>query len=453
MTTLTNTALDAMTKGQKLNDDRVPGLYAVRNRDAVSFMLYYRTKLGVQRCPKIGTYGILTIAKVRDLARDMLAEVQSGRDPGAERNASRGEPNMDDLWKRCEAEVYNKDKTWDRQAKGLYLNHCSPVIGRERVKAIDFEHIERVKAKGIKTPITANRAIAVLQKMLKRAELWRYRPVGTNPTKLVERYPARKRRRHATLEELGRIIPILERHALLASSSIVSGNNRATIADVARLAGVAQSTVSRVLKGLQTHKRTHSRVMAAVKELGYEPGVGQFDPGYVASGIAFLYILFYSGARPSEIERSTPDMVERREHNGVTTNRIFIANGKTGRREIFLPPQAVNILAQLPKDRKTLTGAKRLPRDLWEKIREEAGCPDLWARDFRRTFATAAKNDGMAIAEISGMLGHKSIQTTMTYLDMIAEPVAASAAVTRTANALDRMVEAARKTPKIDPLA
>lgn len=51
-------------------------------------------------------------------------------------------------------------------------------------------------------------------------------------------------------------------------------NKRPTASDVARLAGVSQSTVSRVFyprSGLEVQKKTRDRVLEAAKELGYVP--------------------------------------------------------------------------------------------------------------------------------------------------------------------------------------
>ena len=54
----------------------------------------------------------------------------------------------------------------------------------------------------------------------------------------------------------------------------MAGRN-VTMRDVARVAGVTQSTVSRVLSatdsGIQVSDATRDRVLAAVKELGYHP--------------------------------------------------------------------------------------------------------------------------------------------------------------------------------------
>jgi integrase len=56
-----------------------------------------------------------------------------------------------------------------------------------------------------------------------------------------------------------------------------------------------------------------------------------------------------------------------------------------------------------------------MPVRLWAKIRKEAGCPDLRARDLRRTFATVGMSAGLKMDQISEILGHRSTQTTKIY--------------------------------------
>ena len=86
---LTNTAIDALQPGQRLKDDRVPGLEVRANAGGKSFMLYYRTRTGIVRRPKIGNYPVLTLAAAREIARGLLAQVAAGGDPSRERQAQR----------------------------------------------------------------------------------------------------------------------------------------------------------------------------------------------------------------------------------------------------------------------------------------------------------------------------------------------------------------------------
>lgn len=345
---MNNSSLDAMLPGDTLKDDKVPGLQARRHASGTSFLFYYRTRQGVVRRPKIGEYPTLSLANARKIANNWLVQVAEGKDPSLDNQNARTELTMDDLWARVERDHYNRGKQWDKDAKRLYTHDLSPRLGKKRVSAVSYDDIATVYA-GLKAkPILANRVVAVFGKMMKLAERWKYRPPGSNPVGLLDRYSEKSRDRFASPEELKRIGAALDANAAE-------------------------------------------------------------DP----AGVAFLYVLAFSGARPSEIGRATPDMVD-------AAGVLRIAEGKTGKRAVFLPAQALSIIAKLPTARKNLCGRSTVPKVLWKKIKKEAKISaDLWARDFRRAFATTALSSGVPIGVVGELLGHKSQQTTMIYAKLI----------------------------------
>ena len=71
-----------------------------------------------------------------------------------------------------------------------------------------------------------------------------------------------------------------------------------------------------------------------------------------------------------------------------------------------------NISVRMGDDR--ILGIK-LPHKLWNAIRTEVGCTDLWARDLRRTFATVGLNSGVGIDLIGLSLNHTEADTTRIY--------------------------------------
>jgi integrase len=367
VTALTNTAIDAMLPGAELKDDRVPGLSVRAHGSGKSFMLYYRNLAGRPRRPKIGDCGVLSLAEARNIARGILARVRAGDDPSAERVLSRTDPTVDELWDRVEREHYNRGKTWDKEAKRLYHLFIKPKLGRGLVAGVGYEDAKKVHDALADMPAQANRVIAVLGHMLKLAERWGYRPLGTNPVGHIRRFPENSRRRFASRDEIKTLAAIL-----------------------------------------------------AIKATANDPDT--------LSGVAFLYLLMFSGARPSEIGNATPAMLERVERDGHAFGVLRIADGKTGRRDVFLPPQAVAVLDRLPQQRSRLAGRKTVPRKLWDAIRTEAGCPDLWARDWRRTFATVALSNGVPLSKVGELLGHADPRTTKIYAKLMEEDAHATAA-------------------------
>jgi integrase len=142
-----------------------------------------------------------------------------------------------------------------------------------------------------------------------------------------------------------------------------------------------------------------------------------FDRMYETSPIevTFLYTLLFTGARPRSIERSRYS--ELSESNGFG---VLVFDGKsteaTGDPEsVILPPKIMDMIKKLPKRSDDLIFGIPLPGYLWRKIRKEAGCEDLWARDLRRSFATVGMSNKVDMKVIGQLLNHHSSQTTLRY--------------------------------------
>lgn len=375
---LTNTAIDALPLGAIVRDDLIPGLHVKASKKAKSFYLYFRTKAGVERRPKLGDYGIISIAQARDIAREMLAAVAYGGDPMADRAKVKAEPTMDALWAHMEKEHYNQGRQWDREAKRLYHAHVKPRFGGHRVRDIRYEDVDGLRVALKSSRVQANAAVAVVSNMLNMAERFGWRDLGTNPCRLVPRYPTVKRRRYAKPDEIAAIGPLLEAEA-------------------------------------------------------------EANP----AAVAFIYLLMFSGARPSEIANARWDQVEKVERDGQTVGVLRLhgkTTGATGEiRDVFLPPQAMSVLNRLPKTGTTITGLAGVPRKVWCRVREKAGCTDLWARDWRRTWATVGFSGGEDKHIVSNLLGHASMQTTNIYARLMEDP--AHAAAFRIANRMEGLLK------------
>lgn len=133
--------------------------------------------------------------------------------------------------------------------------------------------------------------------------------------------------------------------------------------------------------------------------------------------VAFIYLLLFSGSRPSAIERATRGQLTELEQNGQVWGLLKGFRGKTADEVVWLPPQAMAVIRGLPKA-ETITGIK-MPKKFWHRIRKEAGCENVRLRDLRRTFATVGMSRGQAMATISEVLNHKTTQTTKIYAKLM----------------------------------
>jgi integrase len=352
--------------GDVLRDATVKGLHLRAFPESKGFYLYYRTKAGKERKPKLGDFGAITLAQARKVAQEMLTEVAAGRDPGQHRIDTRNEQTVADLWDEFWARKASHNKSAAGQ-KWYWESKVKPKFGSKRLSEVNYSMVaDRIQSMA-ETPINANRTLALLSAMFNFA----IRPLEwteKNPCKGVTRYKEVKRRRYMAGEEAAKIAEILDREA---------DENPASV--------------------------------------------------------AFLYLLILTGARKGEIAGA--------KWSWLNGNVLALPDSKTGAKSVYLPPQALDVLAKLPRTTGTITGILS-PQKLWLRVRKEAGCEDLRMHDLRHSFASAALSAGLSLSQIGELLGHKSTQTTKRYAHLVEE--AATAAATATA---DRIMLGMKKAP------
>lgn len=363
--------MKAAEAGQTIWDkgDRasVRGLHLrVAKNGAKSFYLFYRTRGGQQRRFKLGLLGGITLVEARKRATLILSRVSVGEDPKAEWNTSKAEMTVAELF---EATVQGHwipkaqgGSTWaEKDVHNFYKNQLSGPFGALRLSEVTPLRVrEWHKRFERQSTYAGNRALQVLSRMFNFAEEQELRAQHTNPCRLVKAHPEKKRKRYATIEEVQRIARILEREAFKHPVPV-----------------------------------------------------------------AFLYLLMFSGSRPIAIERATWDQLKEFEVNGEKYGVLTFdgkSSGKTGQdEEVVLPPQAMRAISWLPRvPGRTITGMQ-MPRKLWNRVRKEAGCEDLWARDWRRTFATVGMSGGVNSGTIGELLNHHSSETTKIYAKVITD--------------------------------
>lgn len=373
MTALTLENIKTSLPGDVLKDETVPGLSLRVGRRRV-YSLYFRTKTGVERRPKIGEHGIISLAQARAEARKMLGEVAAGRDPIAERQVAKKIGSVDEFFALC-YENHWKKKRSGGEVKRLYDAYVAPRIGSDRLRDVGYEAVLRIHSALEVTPYQANRALALVSKLLDFAERpGAGRDPGTNPCRHIPRYPELKRKVFCRPDEIGLLGPVLTRY---------------------------------------------------VTERPAE--------------VAFIYVMLFAGPRPTELERITWRQMERVGEGAVGR----IPDGKTGQRDVFFPPQAMQAIDRLPRtqslDALVFGITAGTAAKFWRKVRGEAGVRgELWMRDLRRTFATTALSGGKTRGMVGELLGQKSEQTTMIYAKLIEG--AAHTAAAETADTLEEML-------------
>jgi integrase len=214
---LTKSAVDSAVpraRDYELRDTLVPGfLLKVTPTGRKIFMVQYRTNSGDRRKPAIGRFGELTVEQARRIAQDWLADVRKGRDPSAERSASRKAPTVKQL---CEQfiEDYSRprNKPYTVEMNELNINkHILPVLGSKKVHEVTRADVAILMKRMERSPVAANRVLACLRKMFNMAEVWGHRPDGSNPCRHVPKYPEKGKTRLITDAELVRLFAYLDR--------------------------------------------------------------------------------------------------------------------------------------------------------------------------------------------------------------------------------------------------
>jgi hypothetical protein len=360
---LTLAAIRAIRPGCTLWDHVVTGLHVRRQRgEAVTFNLYYRAHSGARRVLKVGDWPSLTLELARDAARDLLRKVAVGEDPGERKQALRDAPTINDLcdeWERRKAPPVKKPRSFKEDQYNM-KNHIRPRLGKLRVSDVDVDKIAKaVSAIHTERGPSAARAtrtlLSGLFKLAKSSALGWYK--GENPIQSedVPRIKIGKRRRHFTADEFPAIARELEKQRA----------------------------------------------------------------AYPAH-IACIWVEIYCGSRVTELATAKRKHVHGTaiildEHKtDATGNERIIRLTKPARDELERLPEYPNgfLFGELGA---MGDGARRSIHNVWEKVRDAAGCPDLRLQDIRRTFATVAKSRGKTLDQIGELFGHGDAQTTLGY--------------------------------------
>ena len=95
---------------------------------------------------------------------------------------------------------------------GYYRNHILPWFRGRPIADITRRDIQQWFASLHATPVAADRSAPVLSVISRQAEVYGYRPEGSNPCTGIKRYRRRGRERFLTTDEMGRLSRVLDRH-------------------------------------------------------------------------------------------------------------------------------------------------------------------------------------------------------------------------------------------------
>ena len=314
----------------------------------------------------IGPHGAVTPSYARVRAAEIITDARAGKNP-AGRNADA--PTMIALGKRFLKEYVSthcKTSTAEEYRRSVKL-FIDPRIGRYRVPDIQRSDIAALHHDMRDTPYQANRTLGVLSKMFNLAELWDFRPDGSNPCRHVKRFREEKRERFLSdieYQRLGAALKAIEVDGSETASAIAAV--RLLMLTGCRLSEIQKLRWEHVDLGASELRLPDTKTGAKVVYLG--------DPA-----IAVL-------AR-----------IDRRDGNPWVI---------TGRK----PGSHLTDL-QHP----------------WRRIRARAELDDVRIHDLRHSFASGGLLVGEGLPMIGKLLGHTQVQNTARYAHLTNDPVKSAA--------------------------
>lgn len=344
-----------LTVGQTIWDDKVSGLHVRGMKKGPVFYLKYTSVDGSVKRPSLGPASILELSQARALAKKIKAQVLMGEDPKAKERELKAQKTINELWPEVYAAGWTRDTEWTREVDRIFKRDIAPHFGAHKPQSVSTFEVMSWHKNLAAT--TGNRALSVFKKFFDTFANYILKNDFPNPCARVKQHRERERVRFFSDLELGRLTELLKRKS-------------------------------------DRHPRA----------------------------VAFIYLLMRTGARPSAIEKADWGGLSISLINGRRIGTLEVEGkltSKTGKKDrILLDEFCIKLLESLEPKKGSLLGIKA-PKDLWNKWRKELNMEDVWMRDLRRTFATKALSEGVAIDQVRELLGHSNIQTTLKYAKVL----------------------------------
>ena len=364
-TKITATVVDNLSAGETVMDTDEPG-FGVRRQGAARIFFVRKHAAGRRHFQTIGEYGTgdLTVTTARDKAKRLVVAIRDGLSPAERRARDRTMPTVAELaeeWLTFHVDVMLKPAT-ARLYRSTLKSTILPPLGRVRVDQITDDHVARMHNAARETPYAANRALAIVSKMLGYAERKGYRPRGSNPVRGLERYRESKRERFLSREELQRL------GMALSDPGIAARHSPFALAAIALL----------VLTGMRLNEALKLRWT----EVDFERG---------------LLLLADSKTGAKGIVLGEPAL------------RLLAGLPRTESRWAFPGAQANKPLYDVKKT--------------WASVTAAAKLEDVRIHDLRHTFASVSAGKGATLHMIGRLLGHSHPATTARYAHLVDDPV------------------------------
>ena len=202
-------ALKPRTKTCDIRDADIKG-FGIRILPSGRKRYFLHSQVGGKRVwHAIGNAEDITLDHARTQARSMLGSRRIGEDPASCISDIPFETVAEEVFRRYRR--HWKPRTLVVNL-GYYRNQILPWFRGRPIAGITRRDIQQWFASLHPTPVAADRSAPVLSVILKQAEVYGYRPEGSNPCTGIKRYRRRGRERFLTADEMRRLSRILDRY-------------------------------------------------------------------------------------------------------------------------------------------------------------------------------------------------------------------------------------------------
>ena len=155
----------------------------------------------------VGQSGSTGVDEARERARVMLASIRNGNEEGAA-------VLPDTPFETVADEVFRRyARNWKPSTlsvnRGYYRNQILPWFQGRPIADITAQDVKQWFASLHKSPVAADRSAPILSVIMRQAEVYGYRPEGTNPCKGIKRYRRQGRERFLSTAEIRRLGEVL----------------------------------------------------------------------------------------------------------------------------------------------------------------------------------------------------------------------------------------------------
>lgn len=158
----------------------------------------------------VGEGGPISADEARDRVRGMLVAIREGGDAQVTATPDLAfEVVADEVFRRY---ARNWKPSTLEVNRGYYRNQILPWFGGRPIGDITADEVGRWFASLHNTPVAADRSAPILSVIMCQAEIYGYRPEGTNPCAGIKRYRRRGRERFLSRAEIRRLGAVLGRH-------------------------------------------------------------------------------------------------------------------------------------------------------------------------------------------------------------------------------------------------